>query len=221
MGATDSAAASGHGAPLDQDRCASLLGVSRETLASCAALLQLLLRWQTAYNLVGRSTLHDPWRRHILDSAQLLHYVAPDARTVVDLGTGAGFPGLVLALVGDLQVHLIESSGAKVQFLREAVRRTGASATIHHARIEALAPLPADVVTSRALAPLPALLDLAAPFLAPGGQCLFLSSRQQSDELTRVSDTWHMVARTFDSLSDRRGVVLQLKEVFRAPDRQP
>lgn len=200
-------------APLDQDGCAELLGVSRETLAPCAELLRLLVRWQKAYNLVGRSTLRDPWRRHILDSAQLLRYIPPGAGRLVDLGSGAGFPGLVLALLSELEVHLIESSGTKIQFLREVLRRTSASARTHHARIESLEALPADVVTSRALAPLPALVDLATPFLAPGGRCLFLTSRTQSDELMRLSDGRHMVARAFDSVSDPRGVVLQLKEV--------
>lgn len=207
-------------AALDQDGCAVLLGVSRETLAPCAELLRLLVRWQKAYNLVGRSTLEDPWRRHILDSAQLLRYIPPGAGRVVDLGSGAGFPGLVLALLSELEVHLIESSGTKIQFLREVVRRTGASARPHHARIETLEVFPVDVVTSRALAPLPALFDLGKPFLAPGGQCLFLASRAQSDEsrtrsdeLMRLSDGRHMVARAYDSVSDPRGVVLQLKEV--------
>ena len=208
-------------AALDQDACAALLGVSRETLAPCAELLRLLVHWQKAYNLVGRSTLGDPWRRHILDSAQLLRYIPRGAGRLVDLGSGAGFPGLVLALLSELEVHLIESSGTKIQFLREVLRCTGASARAHHARIETLEALPADVVTSRALAPLPALLHLATPFLAPGGQCLFLTSRTQSDELMRLSDGRHMVPRAFDSVSDPRGVVLQLKEVSRAPDRQP
>ena len=184
-------------------------------------LLELLRHWQTAYNLVGHSTLTDPWRRHILDSAQLVRHLPRRASVIIDLGSGAGFPGLVLGLLTDHEVHLVEKTARKVRFLREAARVTGADVEIHNARIETLRGLQGEAVTARALRPLPELLDLAAPLLAPGGVGLFLKSREVEHELTAAASHWHMVTRRFDSLSDPRGIVLQIEGLARAPDRQP
>ncbi len=144
-------------------------GVSRETLERLARYAGLLETWSRSINLVGRRSLADLWRRHMLDSAQLMELMPPAPpgrpRRIVDLGTGAGFPGLVLAILGAGEVHLIESDQKKVSFLRAAARASGAEVTIHAARIENLAPIRADLVTARALAPLPKLLAIAAPFL--------------------------------------------------------
>ncbi len=115
--------------------------------------LELLGRWQRAVNLVGGSTLADPWRRHILDCAQVVPHVPRSAATVLDLGSGAGLPGLVLALMGVPGVHLVESDQRKAQFLREAARLTRAPVVVHATRIEDLRGIAADVVTARALAP--------------------------------------------------------------------
>ena len=128
--------------------------------------LELLGRWQRAINLVGPATLADPWRRHVLDFGQLLAHLPAPAGPLVDLGSGAGFPGLVLALLGVPEVALIESDRRKAAFLREVARATGAEVAVHAERIEVCTPWPAAVVTARALAPLPRLLPLAEPFLA-------------------------------------------------------
>src|SRR5687767_1366639 len=141
-------------APLAPEELGVALGLTRETLNRLAVHLDLLRRWQRAINLVGRSTLADPWRRHVLDSAQLYPHLAGQAGPVVDLGSGAGFPGLVLAILGAPDVHLIESDQRKAQFLREAARVTGTPVMVHARRIEDVAPFPASVVTARALAPL-------------------------------------------------------------------
>jgi 16S rRNA (guanine527-N7)-methyltransferase len=146
--------------------------VSRETLARLETYAALLTKWSGAINLVGRDTLREAWQRHFLDSAQLMDLLPPlpegRERRILDLGSGAGFPGLVLAILGAGPVTLVESDAKKAAFLREAARITGAPAEVACARIESLLPseiLP-DVVTARALAPLPKLLELAEPFLS-------------------------------------------------------
>lgn len=199
---------------------AATVAVSRETLDRLQIYLDLLVHWQRRINLVGRATLADPWRRHILDSAQLLRFLPDRPGSVVDLGSGAGFPGLVLAMCGIGGVHLIESDRRKAQFLLEVARRTDVAVDVHPARIEQLPGWPADVVTARALAPLPRLLELAERFLAPHSQCLVLKGAAVRNELTAASRRWHMIPEIFTSLSDPSGAVLKLEGIARAPDRQ-
>jgi 16S rRNA (guanine527-N7)-methyltransferase len=194
--------------------------VSRETLERLDSYLELLRRWQRAVNLVGGSTLIDPWRRHILDCAQIVPHVPRSAATVLDLGSGAGLPGLVLALMGVPGVHLVESDQRKAQFLREAARLTRAPVVVHATRVEDLQGFAADVVTARALAPLPRLLGLAAGLLAPGGLCLFLKGENAMRELTEARQSWHMRSEIVPSRSGSRGVLLKLEGVGRASDRQ-
>jgi 16S rRNA (guanine527-N7)-methyltransferase len=208
--------------PLSREAFAATIDVSRETLDRLTVYLDLLRRWQRAINLVGPATLADPWRRHILDSAQLAAHLPSAAGSLVDLGSGAGLPGMVLALLGVPGVHLIESDPRKAQFLREVARTTGASVVIHAERIEHLAGWPADVITARALAPLPRLLTLAERFLTPATVCLFLKGGATiPQELTDAAGDWHMVPEMFPSLSAPSGIVLKLREVGRARDRQP
>jgi 16S rRNA (guanine527-N7)-methyltransferase len=202
-----------------REMAAAGIDVSRETLQRLCAYLELLRRWQGAINLVGASTLADPWRRHILDCGQIAPHVPRGADRVLDLGSGAGLPGLVLALLGVPGVQLVESDRRKAQFLREAARATAAPVVVHAARIEELE-LCADVVTARALAPLPRLLELAAPRLAPHGRCLFLKGQSVQDELTRARQSWHMHSEIVPSRSEPRGVLLKLEGVGRASDRQ-
>jgi 16S rRNA (guanine527-N7)-methyltransferase len=197
--------------------------VSRETLARLEAYAALLVQWQGAVNLVGRDTLDDLWRRHMLDSAQLAPHLPPGCKTITDLGSGAGFPGLVLAIVTGARVQLVEATGKKAAFLREAARLTGAGAEVHHARIEAIAPWPTDAITARALAPLPLLLDYAAPFLAAAESpppCLFLKGRAGAEELTEARKTWTMTADILPSLSDDTGMVLSLRDIQRSDPHQ-
>ncbi len=141
--------------PLDPEGFARLVPVSRETLARLEAWLAELRRWQARINLVGETTLADPWRRHILDSAQLLRLLPPGTRRLVDLGSGAGLPGLILAILGVPEVHLIESDRRKAAFLLTCKGRLGlANVTVHAERAERVSLPPADVVTARAFAPL-------------------------------------------------------------------
>ena len=194
--------------PLTPEGFAEQVPVSRETLDRLAAYLDLLRRWQHTINLVGSGTLDDPWRRHILDSAQLVRFMPDSARCLVDLGSGAGLPGIVLAILGVPEVHLIESDRRKAAFLREAARATAAPATVHAVRIEAAPPLAADVVAARALAPLPQLLPLAARFATPATRCLFLKGRRAETELTEAARGWTMEVQRQPSLSDAEGSVL-------------
>jgi 16S rRNA (guanine527-N7)-methyltransferase len=207
--------------PLSPEACGEQLGVSRETLARLSVYLELLQRWQQAINLVGPATLADPWRRHVLDCGQLAAHVPPDAANLVDLGSGAGFPGMVLALLGVRDVHLIEADRRKVQFLREVARVTSAPATIHAVRIEQAPAWPAAVITARGLAPLPRLLELAHRFLAADSICLLLKGRSVGRELTDTRASWHMVCDAIPSLSEPTGTVLKLRGIRRARDRQP
>ena len=201
-------------APLTEADCAALIGVSRETQERLVAYVALLAKWNAKINLVGPATLADVWRRHILDSAQIHPQVA-DADVLVDLGSGAGLPGLILAILGGPDIHLIESDARKCVFLHEAARVTGTKLTIHNKRIEAAPALEADVVTARALAPLAQLLDHAVRFLKPAGKCVFLKGARQADELTDARKSWHMRVTERPSLSDPSGVILEVESPVR------
>lgn len=202
-------------APLDAEGFAALADVSRETLTRLDAYAGLLQRWSGTINLVGRDTLDDLWRRHFLDSAQLLEFVPPGATSLIDLGSGAGFPGLVLAVLGVPGVELIEADSRKAAFLREAARVTETRIAIHARRIEAVPAHPVDVLTARACAPLDRLLPLAERFIAPRTRCLLLKGERAAQELTAARGAWTMEASCHRSRTDPRGVVLVLDRVAR------
>jgi 16S rRNA (guanine527-N7)-methyltransferase len=203
--------------PLGPEDVAELIPVSRETLDRLKAYAVLLTRWSARINLVGRDTLADLWRWHILDSAQLHRWVPSTARNLIDLGSGAGLPGLLLAILGVPGVELIEADSRKSAFLREAARITEADVTIRPCRVQAVTAHPADIVTARACAPLHRLLDLAERFLAPGTLCLFPKGQRFEEELTLARKAWTMNVSVEQSLSDRRGVILRLQQVAREP----
>ncbi|MFQ5535219.1 MAG: 16S rRNA (guanine(527)-N(7))-methyltransferase RsmG [Sphingomonadales bacterium] len=187
-------------------------GVSRETLDRLRAYAALLIKWQRKINLVSARTLDDIWRRHMLDSAQLLALSPSRPGTGplswLDLGSGAGFPGVVLAVMGAGTVHLVDSDARKCAFLREAARVTGARITVHCGRIESLEPWPADVISARACAPLPRLLELAEPFFGPDTIALFLKGQNIGFELTEASKCWKVRSKTIPSRSDPSGAIL-------------
>jgi 16S rRNA (guanine527-N7)-methyltransferase len=196
---------------------AEIVPVSRETLSRLEAYAALLIRWSARINLVGRDTLTELWRRHMLDSAQLRPLVPDSARDLIDLGSGAGFPGLVLAILGVPGVELVEADSRRSAFLREAARITETDVVIRTCRIQAVPPHPVDVVTARACAPLDRLLDLARPFLAADTLCLFPKGERFEQELTTARKRWTMAVSVEQSLSDRRGVILRLQQVAREP----
>jgi 16S rRNA (guanine527-N7)-methyltransferase len=196
------------------------LNVSRESLDRLRDFVSLLMRWQGRINLIAPSTVPHIWHRHIADSLQLLPLLPRSAATILDLGSGAGFPGLVLAIAGGFEAILVESNNRKSAFLREAARQTGASATILTTRIEILnhAMLPAriDAITARALAPLSLLIDYASPWLASGTPGFFLKGQNVDDELTEAAKSWRFAYRKHPSVTDAKGVVLEITEVGRA-----
>ena len=182
----------GGAAPLGSAEFRRLTGVSRETTERLEAYAGLLEKWQRRINLVGARTLGDPWRRHMLDSAQLRPLLPHRTRDLLDVGSGAGFPGLVLAILGVPDVHLVEADARKCAFLREAARLTGTRVTIHRARIEELAPWPASVITARALAPLPDFLDLVSAFMAPTTCCIVFAGERVRAEDARAPKGWRV-----------------------------
>jgi 16S rRNA (guanine527-N7)-methyltransferase len=206
-------------ARLDAQGFAEIVPVSRETLARLEAYAELLTRWSARINLVGRDTLADLWRRHILDSAQLRPFVPGAAQSVIDLGSGAGLPGLILTILGVSGVELVEADSRKCAFLREAARVTDADVTIRPCRIAAVPRHRVDVVTARACAPLDRLLGLAEPFLGSNSECLFLKGERAEEELTLARKGWTMTASVHPSRTDPRGVVLRLQQVVREPRR--
>ena len=193
------------------------INVSRETLQRLETNAGLLVKWQARINLVGPATLPDLWRRHFLDSAQLLPVLPAAGGTLVDLGSGAGFPGLVLAIMTDWRVHLVDSDQRKSAFLRQVALDCGVldRVTIHAQRIEQVAGIAADLVTARACAPLGELLELAEPFIGEKGTGLFLKGAQAEEELTQARRRWTMRLDRRESISDPAGVILivtQLKQ---------
>ena len=201
---------------MTEDEFFAAYPVSRETADKLRLYADLLKKWQAKINLVGPATLPDLWRRHFLDSAQLFPHL-PDG-PVLDLGSGAGFPGLVLAVLrgeGAAPVHLAESDGRKGAFLREAARLTGASAIVHTARIETLKPFEIAAITARALAPVASLLTLAESFLTHSPKCLFLKGEKLEDELTEAAKDWKMTFERIPSASDPKGFILTMREVRR------
>ena len=171
----------------------------------------------TAINLVGPATLPDLWRRHFLDSAQLLPLLPAASGTLVDLGSGAGFPGLVLAIMTDWRVHLLDSDQRKCAFLRQVAVDCGVvdRVTIHPKRIEQVTGIAADVVTARACAPLAELLKLAEPFIGEKGTGLFLKGAQAEEELTQAQRHWTMRLDRRESISDPAGTILIVSHLGR------
>jgi 16S rRNA (guanine527-N7)-methyltransferase len=206
-------------ASLSPEELAETLSVSRETLVRLRAYVDLLKTWNARINLVSAASLEDVWRRHILDSGQLFKLLPTEARVLVDFGSGAGFPGLVLAILGVPEAHLIESDRRKAEFLREAARVSSTPVTIHVHRIEGVPGFPADVVTARALAPLAQLLEWSTPFLTDRTVCLFLKGAEGPNELTLASRRWIMRTQVLASLTDPTGHILRVEEPRHAPNR--
>lgn len=203
----------------DREAALSLTPVSRETLRRLDDFVVLLLQWQQKTNLIASSTIPRVWTRHIADSLQLRDLL-PDARVWVDLGSGAGFPGLMLAcaLAGTpgAKVYLVESNKKKAAFLREAARVTEAPVEVHAERLENVVDSLAgrvDAVTARALAPLKALLDQSFPLLRAGATGVFPKGQDVEAELTQASKYWTMQATLAPSRTDLKGRIVVVRAV--------
>ncbi|WP_085906391.1 16S rRNA (guanine(527)-N(7))-methyltransferase RsmG [Kiloniella majae] len=194
------------------------ISVSRETEDKLKCYADLLVKWNKAINLVSKNTLPDLWTRHFLDSAQLIKYL-PETnhkKTIVDFGSGAGFPALVLAILGVGEVHAMESDLKKSMFLREVSRETDAGLIVHNNRIEKLEPFAVDVFTARAFAPLSKIFDFSQAFLDASkaekdSEFLLLKGRNVDEELTEAEKKWTMKVSRYNSLSDDNATILNLK----------
>jgi 16S rRNA (guanine527-N7)-methyltransferase len=205
---------------LADDRRAALrlVSVSRETEERLAIFVDLLDRWRRKTNLIADSTFPSVWTRHIADSAQLIA-LAPEARRWVDMGSGAGFPGLVIAIqladVPGAIVHCIESDGRKCAFLREAARATGATAQIHPVRVEAIAPEslgPVDAVTARAFAPLPLALKLARPWMERGAVAVFPRGESARDQIAALPEARVYAIEPLPSVVNPKAAILRIRQ---------
>ena len=198
-------------------------GVSRETLDRLSAYADLLRQWSPRINLVAPATLKTLWSRHMLDSAQLLDLAPTTAQRWTDLGSGGGFPGLVIAILAhterpDLKVTLIEADQRKATFLRTAAQRFDIDVTVLAKRIEDAPPTEADIVSARALAPLDRLLDLCLRHVAPTGALLLPKGRQHREERAKALETWTFHCENLPSRTDKEAVILRISEVRRGRD---
>jgi 16S rRNA (guanine527-N7)-methyltransferase len=214
----------------DRLNALAMFDVSRETIARLDRFVALLLVWQRRTNLISPSTIPSLWTRHVADSLQLLQLAAAhpsssltlprggegrEGAVWLDLGSGGGFPGIVIACaladVPGAKIHLIESNMKKAAFLREAVRETKVSGIVHAARIETLVPVlggAADFVTARALAPLPDLLEIIAPFLKKGAKAILPKGQDLDIELTKATKHWNIEAESVPSKTSKTGRIL-------------
>lgn len=204
---------------MDAQEAIRLLDVPRETLERLEAFVALLKRENERQNLVSRNSIDALWERHILDSAQLVRFAPPMARTWLDLGTGAGFPGLMVALFHPANVVLVESRRLRVEFLRTAAATLGIEerVEIFGSRLEAFPSRPFDVVSARAFAPLPKLFDLAERFSTPGTIWILPKGRNAKSELEAAQSSWQGDFRLEPSLTDADGRIVVASQVRRKP----
>ncbi len=202
----------------DREAALRITPVSRETAERLDRFVAHFLKWQRVVQLVAPSTLNAVWTRHIADSLQLLPDIA-GAKEIVDVGSGGGFPGLVLSIAApEKKFHLIESDTRKASFLREAARITDAAAEVYAERVESAAKrIAAEIhmVTARAFAPLPKLLELASPFFEHGAKAVFLKSQDIDEELTTAAKSWNVDYQLRHSLTDPRGRILTIAKAER------
>lgn len=194
------------------------LNVSRETFADMVKYKILVEKWSPTINLVSKADLAALWPRHILDSAQLARFCPANALKWCDLGSGGGFPGIVVAILAkelfpDLRVTLVEADLRKAVFLREVVRLLGLTATVAARRIEDLEPQGSDVVSARALSDLDRLLTAATRHLASSGQCVFPKGELVAEELRSARERWAFSLQTHESLTAQDAKILVLKDI--------
>lgn len=198
----------------------SQVDVSRETLERLDVYVQLLLKWTQRINLISSSTLDNIWTRHILDSAQLWNLRPESGKTWLDLGSGGGLPGLVVAAIAQSEapsvcVTLVESDLRKATFLRTAAKKMELSARVFSERAEELTRQDSDIVSARALASLDQLLELASRHLRPGGTCLFPKGARAQSEIACARQTWQFTIEQHGSLTDSAASILKITEISR------
>lgn len=198
-------------------RCPPWLSVSDETLELLGRLEALVRQWTARINLISPASIPDIWNRHILDSAQLFRLAAPGALWV-DLGSGGGFPGIVLAILArelepGRRFHLVESDQRKTAFLRKAVQELGLSVDLHPKRVEMVPPLGAETVTARALAPLVDLLPLVHRHMLPSGRAILPKGARAQEEIARAREVWHFDLTVEPSRTEAQSQILVIENL--------
>lgn len=186
---------------------------SREDRALLERYADMVREKSQQMNLISHSTIPVLWERHIEDSLQILPYMPKKAKTLIDFGSGAGFPGIVLAILGSTKVHLIESVGKKARFLQEVVDELSLNVVVHNARVESLKDLKADIVTARAVTALPHLLSLAKNIWHKDTLGLFLKGQKVDAELTEANKYWTFKVKKIPSLTDPSGTLLKINDL--------
>lgn len=202
------------------EQFAEAFKVPRETIHRLIRYADLLNEWQKRVNLVSAKTLPHLWDRHFADSAQILR-LAPDAKVWLDLGSGAGFPGLVIAILqanhANFRMHLVEATAKKCAFLAEVARATSAPVEIHCMRIEELSKtatsLKPEIITARALAPLPRLFDLAAPWFGQGARGLFMKGRDAVKEIEAAKRRFNFTCELHPSMTAEESSIVEISGV--------
>jgi 16S rRNA (guanine527-N7)-methyltransferase len=190
------------------------VSVSRETFQRLTSYVELIEKWQKTINLIGSLTIPEIWLRHVIDSAQLFAFMNGQQK-IVDLGSGAGFPGLVLAIMGNEQVTLVESDGRKAVFLKEAARVTHAPVIIEAKRVDAIDLNSFSFITARGFAPIPALLRTLQPTLNTNHKLLLLKGKRYFEEIQEARRAWNFDYETYPSITDNEGVVLSMQHFKR------
>ena len=196
------------------EKIGDFLDVPRETQEKLDCYVQLLIKWQARINLISSKTLPEIWHRHILDSAQLVSYLPKTPSVILDMGSGAGLPGVILAILTRHQLHLVESDSRKIAFMRTALRETGTSAILHEQRMETVPALRPDIITARALAPLSQLITLASGQHHEKIEYLFLKGREAKQELTTLPACPKMDAECLPSMTDSQASIIRLKPIL-------
>ena len=195
------------------EKIGDFLDVPRETQEKLDCYVQLLIKWQARINLISSKTLPEIWHRHILDSAQLVSYLPKTPSVILDMGSGAGLPGVILAILTRHQLHLVESDSRKIAFMRTALRETGTSAILHEQRMETVPALRPDIITARALAPLSQLITLASGQHHEKIEYLFLKGREAKQELTALPACPKMEAECLPSMTNSQASIIRLKPI--------
>lgn len=198
---------------LERSEFAALIPVSRETMLRLDRYAALLIEWNQKFNLVAESTIPHIWKRHFLDSAQLMKHIPKGVKAIADIGSGAGFPGMVLSIFGLPKVQLIESTGKKANFLRAVIADLDLTAEVHQERAENLRNMRCDMVTARAVGSVLDLLNCARHLINKNSLCLFLKGQNADVELTEASKYWTFNREKIQSLSDNSGSILILKGI--------
>lgn len=203
--------------PEDENNFASQFKVSRETIDRLKEFVALLTKWNAAINLVSKDSISQIWSRHMVDSAQIFS-LAANVKLWADLGSGGGFPGVVIAILAaemdpDMNVVLVESDQRKAAFLRQTCINLGLSTEISSERIEKIHSLQADVISARALAPLPQLCEFTRRHLAPDGRAIFLKGRSYQAEIAAARESWNFSLETHASITDPASIILVLRGI--------